>query len=90
MRWPKTRAFRRRSLLVVALLSMTCAMVAAAEEWKEQPYNPPPGSRWIVQAQSDEVKQSNGRHTNDSGQKSCRIDDRGKDCDRLWYFLHLS
>jgi hypothetical protein len=55
MRWSKALAFRGRSLLVTALLSMTCAIAAAADEWTEQPYNPPPGSRWIVQSESDEV-----------------------------------
>jgi hypothetical protein len=51
----KTQAFRRCSPLVAALLSVTLTIAAAADEWKEAPYNPPPGSKWIVQSESDET-----------------------------------
>ena len=37
-----------------AFLSAT-AGAALAQEWKELPYNPAVGSRWIVESQSDEV-----------------------------------
>jgi hypothetical protein len=43
------------SRILVAALFCATAGAAAAQEWKELPYNPTVGSRWIVESQSDEV-----------------------------------
>jgi hypothetical protein len=40
---------------VACLFALSFAVPAAADEWKELPYNPPIGSRWIVESQSDET-----------------------------------
>jgi hypothetical protein len=37
------------------LLGAMSAAAASAQEWKERPYDPAIGSRWIVRSQSDEV-----------------------------------
>jgi hypothetical protein len=55
MRESRIATSRARSLVIAGLLALTGGTGAAGQEWKEPPYNPAPGSRWIVLSQSDEV-----------------------------------
>jgi hypothetical protein len=47
---------RRRIVLIASLLALTSVAAASADDWKERPYSPPVGSRWIVEAQTDETE----------------------------------
>jgi hypothetical protein len=42
------------ALLLAALFCLAPLVSASADEWKELPYNPPVGSKWILQSQQDE------------------------------------
>jgi hypothetical protein len=42
------------ALLLAALFCLALLVSASADEWKELPYNPPVGSKWILQSQQDE------------------------------------
>jgi hypothetical protein len=44
-----------KSVLVAGFFALSLVAPAVAEEWTELPYNPPIGSRWIVESQSDET-----------------------------------
>jgi hypothetical protein len=58
------RERRRGMALAVVVLLAGCAPAAAAE-WTEHPYNPPVGSRWIIQRDihSEERRREDGRET---------------------------
>jgi hypothetical protein len=43
-----------RILLLAGLVAIASLPRASANEWKELPYNPPVGSKWIFQSQQDE------------------------------------
>jgi hypothetical protein len=60
-----TRAILRpRALIAVGLLTLLAAAPAPAQTWQEPPYNPPVGSRWLVQSTTHTVEvRANDVHT---------------------------
>lgn len=62
------RKFRLRQAVLgglAALAMATWAGAGAAADWAEKPYNPPVGSRWIIQRDlsSEEVRREDGRES---------------------------
>jgi hypothetical protein len=53
--WSRRGFLRKRIVLIAGLFALT-SVAASAEDWKERSYNPPVGSRWIVEAQTDETE----------------------------------
>jgi DNA-binding FadR family transcriptional regulator len=76
---------RRPALAVLFIAAASCA--ASAAEWVERPYNPPIGSRWIVETKSssEEIRQAGPRTLTVNARAELTIDGKTADGFRISY-----
>jgi hypothetical protein len=78
---------RRWRVAVIALLTSLCAAQSLAAELLERPYNPPVGSRWIIESETsaDEVRPDGPRTSQIKTRAELTIDEKTADGFRVSY-----
>jgi hypothetical protein len=76
----------RRSALAALIVAAT-SCVASAADWVERPYNPPVGSRWILESKSssDERREGGSRTMNTTMRGELTIDSKTADGFKITY-----
>ncbi len=76
---------RRHALAVLFIAAATCA--ASAADWVERPYDPPIGSRWIVEStsSSEETREGPLRTTTVNSRSEMTIEGKTADGFRINY-----
>lgn len=78
-----------RNTLVALFVLAASAQTASAQNWVERPYNPPVGSRWIVNSESttEEVRQSGPRNSSTKARSEFTIEDKIADGYKVRYVM---